>query len=140
MNIFFLQIPVDTTSAISKNVEPVPHLIWFWLSIVEFLFIVFLVMRLRKTKSNLAFSELGKSSVKSAKAQSIDMDNLMDSINVARGLYKELSNKCHPDRYINKPEQKLAEEIFQEITANKRNFEKLSALKIRATNELNINF
>ena len=41
---------------------------------------------------------------------------------------------------VNMPNQKIAEEIFQEITENERNFEKLSLLKLRAINELNINF
>ena len=68
------------------------------------------------------------------------MNNLMDSIHNSRNLYKELSKKCHPDRFINDPKQKIAEEIFQEISENERNFEKLSLLKLRAINELNINF
>ena len=68
------------------------------------------------------------------------MNNLMDSIHNSRNLYKELSKKCHPDRFINDPKQKIAEEIFQEISENERNFEKLSLLKQRAINELNLTF
>ena len=40
------------------------------------------------------------------------MNNLMDSMHKSRNLYKELSKKCHPDRFINNPKQKIAEEIF----------------------------
>lgn len=68
------------------------------------------------------------------------MENLMDSINGARTLYKELSRKCHPDRFVNTPKEKIAQEIFQEITKNQRNFEKLKLLKEKAINSLNINF
>lgn len=68
------------------------------------------------------------------------MGNLMNSINNSSELYKELSRKCHPDRFVNSPDQKLAEEIFQEIARHKRNHEKLIALKERAIAELNIKF
>ena len=46
------------------------------------------------------------------------MNNLMDSIHNSRNLYKELSKKCHPDRFINDPKQKIAEEIFQDYINN----------------------
>lgn len=113
---------------------------WLWIAVVECFIIVFLLLRLKSKKKNLAFEDLGKSSIKKAKEQNIDMDNLMNSINGSRALYKELSKKCHPDRFVNDARQKLAEDIFQEISSNKRDFDKLSTLKKRATEELNINF
>jgi hypothetical protein len=113
---------------------------WFWLSIVEFTVIIFLLIRLRKKKTELAFSDLPKDKMKNAKSSAIDMDNLMNSINGSRDLYKELSKACHPDKFVNTEKQKIAEDIFQDISKDKRNFEKLVALKERAKNELNINF
>lgn len=113
---------------------------WFWLSIVEFTVIIFLLIRLRKKKTELAFSDLPKDKMKNAKSSAIDMDNLMNSINGSRDLYKELSKACHPDKFVNTEKQKIAEDIFQDISKDKRNFEKLLALKERAKNELNINF
>ncbi|HLU86830.1 MAG TPA: hypothetical protein VKZ44_03675, partial [Taishania sp.] len=97
------------------------------------------VYKLRYKKSELEFSDLPKEKLKTAKSTSIDMDNLMNSINGAGELYKELSRKCHPDRFVKSDKQSLAEEIFQEISKNKRNFKALQDLKVRAKNELEIN-
>lgn len=113
---------------------------WFWIAIVELLIIIILLVRLKKKKTELAFSDLPKDKMKNAKSSSIDMDNLMNSINGSRDLYKELSKACHPDKFVNTEKQKIAEDIFQEISKDKRNFEKLLAHKERAKNELNINF
>jgi hypothetical protein len=41
---------------------------------------------------------------------------------------------------VNDERQVIAEEIFKEISENERNYEKLSILKLRAENELKINF
>ena len=138
-NLLF-QIKTDTTSIINDANEVAFISYWFWIALCEFAFIIYLIIRLKSKKSKLAFSDLGKESVKNAKTQSIDMENLMDSINGARTLYKELSRKCHPDRFVNTPKEKIAQEIFQEITKNQRNFEKLTLLKEKAINSLNINF
>jgi hypothetical protein len=113
--------------------------IWLWMSIFEFLIIIFLFYKLKNKKSGLEFNDLPKDKLKTAKSTSIDMDNLMNSINGAGELYKELSKKCHPDRYVNSDKQSLAEEIFQEISKNKRNFKALQDIKVRAINELKIN-
>ncbi|HEY9169197.1 MAG TPA: molecular chaperone DnaJ [Lutibacter sp.] len=113
--------------------------IWFWISLVEFLIIIFFIIKLLKKKNNLAFSDLSKEQLKKAQSTNVDMDNLMNSINGSKELYKTLSKTCHPDRFINSDKQNLAENIFQEISKNKRNYNKLIALKQRAINELNIN-
>ena len=67
------------------------------------------------------------------------MVNLMNSINGSKDLYKQLSRICHPNRYINSDKRQVTEEIFQEISKNKRDYKKLSELKQRAITELNIN-
>lgn len=141
MKYILLQIKTDTTavSALSSGV-PSPNNFWFWLSIIELVIILFLVFKLSSKKKNLAFSDLNKENLKKSKETDIDMGNLMNSINNSSELYKELSRKCHPDRFVNSPDQKLAEEIFQEIARHKRNHEKLIALKERAIAELNITF
>ena len=59
----------------------------------------------------------------------IDMNNLMNSIHRSRELYKELSSKYHPDRFVNTPEYEIAEEIFQRISKNERNYKELTLIK-----------
>jgi hypothetical protein len=114
--------------------------VWFWISITELLIMLFLFYKLKSKSNNSQLSDFEKSNIKNSKKNEIDMDNLMNSIHNSRTLYKELTKKCHPDRFINNPVQKKSEEIFQEITKNERNYEKLNSLKLRAENELNIKF
>lgn len=143
MKHIFIQIPNESLSMITEkavNKDSVFSSIWFWTSAAEFLLIVFLLIRLKRSKSDLAFSALPKDKIKQAGTAEIDMDDLMNSINGSRELYKELSRVCHPDRFVDTDKQILAEEIFQEISTNKRNFKSLTALKERAKNELNITF
>lgn len=114
--------------------------IYFWIAIIELLIILFLLKKLRKNYSSRGLNNLNKESFRKLQKEEIDMDNLMKSINNSRDLYKELSKKCHPDKFINTDKQEIAEKIFQEIARNKRNFAKLNILKLRAVDELNINF
>ena len=141
MKQILLQIKSDSLAiATTSKAESLLNSTWFWIAIIEFSIIVLLLIRLKNKKSDLAFSDLPKDKMKNAKSSSIDMDNLMNSINGSRDLYKELSRACHPDKFVNTQKQKIAEEIFQNISKDKRNFEKLLALKERAKTELNINF
>ena len=136
MNIILLAskifIPVKNISILNS--------FWFWIALIELLLIIFLIYKLKTKKKISELSDLETNHIKKSKNNSIDMDNLMNSIHKSRDLYKLLSKKCHPDRFINNPMQKIAEEIFQEISENERNFEKLSLLKSRAETELNITF
>ncbi|WP_158975000.1 hypothetical protein [Cellulophaga sp. L1A9] len=114
--------------------------IWFWIATVELVIITYLLLRSNKKKNELQFANLSKDKVRNAKNSNIDMDNLMNSINGSKDLYKELSRACHPDRFINTDKQKMAEDLFQEISKNRRDYEKLNALKQIAITNLNINF
>lgn len=116
------------------------HSVTFWIALIELIVIFFLLYKLKSKKKINNLTDLETKNIKDSKNNSIDMDNLMNSIHNSRTLYKELIKKCHPDRFINNSKQKNAEEIFQEITKNERNYEKLSSLKLRAENELNIRF
>lgn len=142
MNPILLQIATTDSLGVSstENITILQSSIWFLLAIIELLVILFLIYRLKRVNNNLAFNDVAKKDIKKSQKTDIDMDNLMNSINGSRELYKELSKKCHPDRFANTDKQDLAEKIFQEISKNKRDFGKLSALKLRAEKELNINF
>ena len=114
--------------------------LWFWFSIIELLLIVYLIYRLKSKKVVSELTDLEMQNIQNSKNNPIDMNSLMNNIHNARGLYKELSRKCHPDRFIGDPKHQIAEDIFQKISDNERNYEKLNQLKTRAINELNINF
>ncbi|WP_452230062.1 hypothetical protein [Lacinutrix sp. MEBiC02404] len=130
----------STVTEIIPEADSTSFSIWFWIAILEFIIIAFLFFRLNKKDNKLKFGDLTKDKMRNAKESNVDMDNLMNSINGAKDLYKELSRTCHPDRFINSDKQKLSEEIFQEISKSRRDFKKLTELKERAINELMINF
>ena len=140
MRNIILQIKSDPLNVVSDKTEWTQNSFWFWLFLIEFLIIILLLIKINRNKSSLTFSDLNKETIRKAKDQNINMDNLMDSINSSTDLYKELSSKCHPDRFVNSDKQLLAEKIFQEISKDKRNYEKLCVLKERAITELNISF
>ncbi|WP_147299228.1 molecular chaperone DnaJ [Winogradskyella eximia] len=134
-------ISVDSISKVvevAKINEEFSVNIWLYVAIIEFLIIGFLIYKITKKKTDLDFSDISKYKLKSAKSSQVDMENVMNSINGSKELYKQLSKRCHPDRFINSEKQELAETIFQDITKHKRNFQKLSELKERAKEELEI--
>jgi hypothetical protein len=136
-----MSIVLKTSKKIIENKTLIDfHSIWFWFSMVELLLIVYLIYRIKSKKVVSELTDLEIQNIKSSKNTSIDMNDLMNNIHNSRNLYKELSRKCHPDRFIGDPKHQIAEEIFQEISENERNYEKLNQLKTRAINELNINF
>ena len=71
--------------------------------------------------------------------EQIDFGNLVSSSLLAKGLYDELKKVCHPDRFHNERDINKATELFQQITQNKGDFNKLLSLKERVYNELPIN-
>ncbi len=73
-----------------------------------------------------------------AKSSTVDMDSLLGSINHAGPLYKELSRLCHPDRFVGTSNESIAQRIFQDISANRRKFDKLVLLAREAETELSV--
>ncbi|WP_298328416.1 hypothetical protein [uncultured Dokdonia sp.] len=114
---------------------------WFWIAAIEIVVIIILLLKLFRKKSiDSSLDDIAMSKLKKARKSSVDMNELMLSINGAKGLYKELSRVCHPDRFVNSDLQGEAQEIFQEISKHKRDYSKLLALKEQAKTTLNINF
>src|SRR5690606_23823257 len=139
-NVFLLVKQASIIAETITNTDSTTFSVWFWIALIEFGVIAFLLFKLNKKERNLEFGDLSRDKIQTAKRTDVDMDNLMNSINGSKDLYKELSKTCHPDRFINSDRQKIAEDIFQEISRNKRDFKKLTELKERAITELNINF
>lgn len=140
MTNILLQIVVDTNhTALKKTISssPIHSNIWFWVSIVELSIIVFLIIKYKR-KGKINYDNTIENTLLNSKTANVDMDNVMDSINKSRDLYKQLSTKCHPDRFIDNDLNYKANEIFQEITKNQRNYKKLLELKETAQTQLNI--
>lgn len=71
--------------------------------------------------------------------EKIDFGNVVSSSLLAKNLYDELKKVCHPDRFLNEQDVIKANEIFQLVTQNKGDYNKLLSLKERIYSELPIN-
>lgn len=74
------------------------------------------------------------------KNQDVNLYDVMLDINNSQELYKILCRKCHPDKFINAEYHDEIEELYKEISKNKRNYSKLLELKEIASMKFNINF
>lgn len=137
---YLLQIaikdPITQSKLLEKSYANSSN-IWLYLAFGEFLIILFLIIYINHLKRKQTVTKFEKE-ILEAKDGDINMVDLMLSINKSRELYKELSRKCHPDKHIESLFQKEIEELFQEITENKRNFQELVKLKEIAINKFNI--
>jgi hypothetical protein len=115
------------------------HPAWFWLFLIQCLIILVLTHLLVQKKINTGLAEFEREKVNGFGKTKVDMANVVNSINEAEKLYKELSRKCHPDRFIGDPRHGLAEALFQEISANRRNHAALQKVKQQAHKKLFIN-
>lgn len=123
-------------SIITTIFDNLDNMIFFWITISIFGLTLILFFIFKKINKNHSFPYDEISNIKKYRNSNIEMDNLMENINESGNLYKELSRKYHPDRFVNSPNQYLAQEIFQEITKNKRNVKMLLTLKKRAMEQL----
>lgn len=112
--------------------------IWFWISLIQFLLLIILVYKTFKNKYRLNDVNLKRAQKMKLKKTSVNMDDLMHSINHAKELYKKLSRSCHPDLFIGKVEHEKALEIFQDVSRYKRDYKQLIVLQQKAEQLLNI--
>lgn len=109
-----------------------------WIAAAEFVVIGYLAFKLIN-KKRIKFDQQGGDILNEARNSNVDMDNLINSINKSRQLYKQLSAKCHPDRFaIDEVKRTIADNLFQEITKHQRNYGKLLELQEEAKQKLNI--
>ncbi|MDR2413636.1 MAG: J domain-containing protein [Odoribacteraceae bacterium] len=111
---------------------------WFWIALGEAIVILLLLTARRKSIPR-EFIGMDKRDMKNT-GDSANMQNIVDSIAKSKELYRELSRKCHPDRFVNTNLQQVAEEIFKEVSRNRRNYQKLLSLKQIAIEKLNLKF
>jgi cytoskeletal protein RodZ len=138
-------VQMADTTQIAVAVRTSNHLqtatsIWLWIALIELIIIVWLLFKLRKQNNpQLDLKNVKKSDLKKS-SEDVNMGDLVNSIYKSRELYKELSKRCHPDRFVNTDLEVIAEKLFQEISKNKRNYKQLVALKAEAINKLNLKF
>lgn len=138
MKQILLQILSDSSKMTTvKSKSSLTENYWFWIAAAELGLILFLIAKLRQ-KQKVMLDSTTEELLNKSKNSNVDMDNLMNSINKSRELYKLLSTKCHPDRFLEETINKKASEIFQEISKNQRNYNRLLELKEIAQTELNI--
>lgn len=122
-------------SIVSENNDQINW--WLWIAIVEFLFIIFLIIKHNKKPKDSTKQKFKKESLE----QEIDFNNIINSSFNSKQLFDELKVKCHPDRFpIDKEKNLIADKLFQEITENQNNAKRLIELKEEAKQKLNINF
>jgi hypothetical protein len=110
-------------------------------ALIELVINVALIRYILKSRPQLSDEELAqRKKLKEAKNLTIDMNGLLESIHNSKALYKQLSTKCHPDRFIVPEMKEKANTIIQEVTQNKNNHAVLLQLKSKAEQELNIQF
>lgn len=133
-NYQLIQIVSDSTNLVdtASIVYDLPF--WFWISLIELIVIILLIINKRSKSKDL--SDLNPDKISKMQSNEINMNDLMNNINKSKDLYRELSRKYHPDRFINTNKHKIAEDLFQEISKNKRNFQELKIIKIKAEKEL----
>lgn len=126
------QIISDISAANNNSVN-----IWLWIALIELLIIIYLLFFKRKNKTVSAKEQFKKE----AKKGEIDFGNIINSSFHVKPLYDELKVKCHPDRFpADHEKNKIALELFQEISKNKTDYKKLMELKELAKIKLNITF
>ncbi len=110
---------------------------WLWIAIIEFVIIMFLVIKQKIKPKDTIKQKFKKESLK----EEIDFNNIINSSFNSKQLFDELKVKCHPDRFPTDKEKNLiADKLFQEITENQNNAKRLIELKEEAKQKLNINF
>lgn len=106
-----------------------------WITVPALVLLSFLLPR--KKKTTIAQQNFKTEALR----QKVDFGNIINSSFHANSLYDELKVKCHPDRFpTDKEKNQIAERLFQEITQNKTNINKLIKLKEQAEKLLDINF
>ena len=110
---------------------------WIWIAIIEFVIILFLILKKYIRPKNTTKQKFKEKSLK----EDIDFDNIINSSFNSKQLYDELKVKCHPDLFpLDQEKNIIADKLFQEITNNQNNAKRLIELKEEAKQKLNINF
>ena len=93
-----------------------------------------------KKRRNVASHDTSfANAIKNHKKEKVSMDDVVDDIFFSKELYDKLKVRYHPDRYVDPDLNKIATEIYQEITKNKTNYKKLKEIQEEAKSKLENN-
>lgn len=124
-------------SAINTFIFSFDSHVWMFIALFEGVCIITLLLILL---SHNKHTEIQKRFKEEAKKGDVDYNNIITSSFHAEDLYNKLKKACHPDKFTSNPElMTKANDLFQQITQNKYDWEKLQELKLTAIKELHIN-
>jgi hypothetical protein len=142
----FYQINMETLDSINSNIKPVveitnqPNSYTFWVLIISLALVLLTVLGLYlfhiRNKNRNKLDPNLSDTIKEAKNNSIDMGNIIISINNAPELYKKLSKMYHPDKYAGTDYEGIANNIFQAINAKRRDYNSLLKIQQLAEEKL----
>jgi hypothetical protein len=112
------------SNGIEKTSTEVADFNFFVILGVLFAIMLFVIFLLKKRSVTNELNDF--------KRKEVDMDNLLVSMYKSKELYKELSRKYHPDKFVGSEQIAKAEAIFSEISANKNNYKNLLEIEKRA--------
>lgn len=107
---------------------------WVIIILLFLILFIYLYFRYRK-KGNRDLSRQEKRRAEIINSE-VDFQNIMRSSFEATSLYNKLKVKYHPDRFLDPREKEIATNLYQEITANKHDYNKLLDIKEIAEKEL----
>ena len=128
-----LQAAIDSTkTTISMKGS---HSYWMWIALGELIIILFLITKWKTHSKDAQAKQKFKSE---ALHGEIDFDNVITSSFHANELYDKLKKTCHPDRFTSEEQRVIADQLFHQITQNRRDYKKLVELQHEAENKLHI--
>jgi hypothetical protein len=127
----------DKSSIIREKETSKINPLWIWTIFLILLILAFRFINNKRKLQSLDLSELKKEEKEKFRNQKVNMIDVMNDINLSKKLYKKLSKKYHPDRFIGEIEHDFFEKIFQEITENQRDYKKLIEIENKINNQIN---
>lgn len=106
---------------------------WFYISVLEFIIIVVLLIKKVCVSQN---KQTQKREILSV--NNVDYDNIIQSSFKSQSLYDILKKKCHPDRFLDSEQNMIATELFAKIVENKYNYQALLSIKEDMENKLKL--
>jgi len=100
--------------------------------LIIFFLVLLVVFKMIKKNKNDSNQDMLKKAIDDSKKVSIDMSNIIISINNSRDLYKKLCVKYHPDKFIDENIKKIANDLIAEINSNKTDYKKLLVIENKA--------